>query len=178
MWLSGERTSVRQQLREYGPVLLVPAAWTAAAAAEFGVMSADGILIAHGVMAAFIAFFLVTGWEALDTGALRAWRVVLVVGFGITLAGLAGFFVPSAERLLWTSSFVGWMVLPAGALAYTGWELPDAEVVYYGGAALSLVGAAIFVATLLTLDERFAVVGLAMVGAGQTAGIVDAAVWR
>lgn len=169
---------MQAKLREYGPVVLVPAAWTAAGAATFGVMPADGILIAHVVMAVFIAFFLVTGWAEMADGALAAWRAVLALGLVVTLAGLAGFFLPSAERILWSVSFVGWMILPAGALAYTGRELPDGEVVYYGGAALSLVGAAVFVATLGPLDQQFIVVGLSLVGAGQTAGIVDAAVLR
>jgi len=161
-------------LRETGPAVLVPAAWTAAAAAAFGYMGGEGMLIAHVVMAAFITFFVVTGWEELGTGALRAWRVVLVVGLGLTLAGLAGFLVDTGETALFLVSLVGWMVLPAGGLVYTGLELPAARFVYVGGAALSLLGAGAFVLSLAGPNGTAAALGFVLVALGQTAGILDA----
>jgi len=164
-------------LRETGPAVLVPAAWVAAAAAEFGYLSGDGILVAHVVMAAFITFFVVTGWTELGTGALRAWRVVLVVGLGLTLAGLAGFLVDADGTALFLVSLVGWMVLPAGGLVYTGLELPAARGIYVGGAALSLLGAGAFILSLAGQNGSIAALGFALVAIGQTAGILDA-VWR
>ena len=59
-----------------------------------GALRTDGMLIAHLVMVGFISFFLVTGWRRMEDGALRAWRAVLVVGLGLTLAGVAGFVGP------------------------------------------------------------------------------------
>lgn len=161
-------------LRETAPAGLVPAAWVAAAAAEFGYLSSDGILIAHVVMAAFITFFVVTGWADLGTGALRAWRVVLVGGLGLTLAGVAGFLVDTGATALWLVSLVGWMVLPAGGLVYTGLELPAARLVYVGGAVLSFCGAGVFVLSLAGPNGGVAALGFALVGLGQTAGILDA----
>jgi hypothetical protein len=166
---------VLEEVRGYGPVVLIPAAWLAAGAAYAGYLSDDGILIAHLVMVGFIAFFAVTGWDEMDHGALRAWRAVLVVGLGITLAGVAGFFVPSLEGVLFATSLVGWMVLPAAGLAYTALELPDARVVYAGGAALSILGAVLFVATLVGVGDVLAAPAFVAVAVGQTAGIVDAA---
>lgn len=161
-----------RELRDSGPVVLIPAAWIAAGAAEMGVLGDDGIFIAHLVMAGFITFFAVTGWNAMTEGALRAWRLVLVVGLGLTVAGIAGFLV-STEGLLATS-LVGWMVLPALGLAYTGRELPEARTVYLGGALLSLAGAGLFVGTLAGLGDAVAAAAFALVALGQTAGIVDA----
>lgn len=170
-----QRIRVIGEIRDAGPVVLIPAAWTAAAAAEFGYLGSDGIFIAHLVMAGFITFFAVTGWDAMATGALRAWRLVLVVGLGLTLAGIAGFLSSTAREPLLATSLVGWMLLPAFGLAYTGRELPAARLVYVGGAVLSAAGAAVFVASLVTLGDVAAGVAFALVGIGQTVGIVDAA---
>lgn len=162
------------QIRDAGPVVLVPAAWTAAAAAHFGYLGEQGMFIAHLVMAAFITFFAVTGWTAMAEGALRAWRLVLVIGLGLTVAGITGFLVESGETTLHATSLVGWMVLPALGLADTARELPAARTVYLGGAVLSLAGSGLFLASLGAGSDPLAAAGFALVGVGQTAGIVDA----
>jgi len=163
------------EARDAGPILLIPAAWTAAAAAQFGYLSTTGMFIAHLVMAAFITFFAVTGWSAMATGALRAWRLVLVVGLGLTLAGIAGFLGAPGETVLLAVSLVGWMVLPALGLFYTGQQLLDARPLYWGGGVLSILGAALFVATLGPVGESVTLIAYLLVGLGQTAGILDAA---
>jgi hypothetical protein len=48
-------------------------------------------------------------------------------------------------------------------------------VVYAGGAALSILGAVLFVATLVGVGDALAAPAFVMVAVGQTAGIVDAA---
>ena len=164
-----------EAIRDNGPVLLVPAAWAAAAAAIAGVLSEQGILIAHGVMVTFISFFAITGWSAMTHGAFRAWRAVMVVGIPVTLAGLAGFFVEGSEDILWSISLVGWMVLPAGGLAYTARELPAARVLYAGAATLSVAGALVAAGGLVAGTDQLVFAGIGLVAVGQTAGIVDAA---
>jgi hypothetical protein len=160
------------ELRDLGPAALVPGAWLATAAVHADVLGTDGLFIAHGVMAAFIAFFAVTGWSAMAEGALRAWRLVLVVGLAVTLAGLAGFLdAPGADVLLGTS-IVGWMLLPAAGLAYTGREMPESGGVYYAGGALSVVGAVVYVAALAAFGGAAELAGIALVGLGQTAGML------
>jgi hypothetical protein len=163
-----------REIRDVGPVGLVPAAWLAAAASILGVLGTDAMLIAHAVMATFIALFVVTGWSAMSTGAFRAWRAVMVVGLPVTLAGLAGFFVSGPEHLLFSISLVGWMLLPAGGLAYTVRELPAARLVYLSTAALSAGGGAVAVGGLGLSDDQLVLVGIALVGIGQTIGIADA----
>ena len=160
------------ELRDLGPAALVPGAWGVTAAAHAEVMGTDGILIAHVVMAAFIAFFAVTGWSAMAEGALRAWRLVLVVGLAVTVAGIAGFLSAPGEDLLLGTSIVGWMVLPAAGLAYTGREMPESAAVYYGGGALSVVGAVVYVAALAAFGGAAELAGIALVGLGQTAGML------
>ena len=166
-----------QQLRESGPGLLVPSAWLFVAAADLGMVGSRSIFIAHLVMAAFITFFLTTGWADMSTGALAGWRTVMVVGLGVTLAGVAGFFLDSTPLL--TTSLVGWMILPAAGLAYTGRLVDEAAGVYYASAALGGLGAIIYILALVGVGGSVGFVGLgglALVGVGQTVGIVDAVV--
>lgn len=162
-------------IRDGGPVLLIPAAWATVGATQVGPVGDQAIFVAHLVMAGFITIFTVSGWRQMDEGALRAWRTVLVVGLGLTLSGIAGFLVPTGATALHAVSLVGWMLLPAAGLAYTGQEIPAARLTYIGGAVLCLVGAASYVLALGTLESDVgSLAGITLVAIGQTAGIVDA----
>jgi len=163
-----------QSLRESGPGLLVPLAWLFVAGAHQGFVSGRSIFIAHLVMAAFIMFFLLTGWSEMSTGALAGWRAVMVVGLGITLAGIAGFLVSVGSTALFMTSLVGWMILPAVGLAYTGRLLDEAASVYAASAVLSGLGAVMYLLSLAGVGSGL--FGLALVGIGQTLGIVDAVI--
>lgn len=161
-------------VRDAGPTVLVPLAWLVVASAHRGVVSETAVFVAHLVMAGFITAFAVTGWSEMETGALRGWRAVLVVGLFVTLAGVAG-FVFSLQPLLGLS-LVGWMVLPAAGLLYTGYLFTDARSVYYSSGVLSTVGAAVYVVSLADTGPVLSLVGIALVGLGQTIGIVDASI--
>lgn len=163
-----------RRTRETAPVLLVPLAWTAVAAAHVDLLGDEGVLIAHLVMAAFIAVFAVTGRAEMGTGALRAWWLVLVVGLGVTLLGVAGFLLPGDGTALFAASLVGWMLLPAVGMAYTARLIPAARAVYLGGAAVAVAGAALYLVALAGDGGPLELAALALVGVGQTAGIVDA----
>jgi hypothetical protein len=156
------------------PALLVPAAWTATGAVHADVMSEDGLFIAHFVMAGFIAVFAVSGWRSMSTGALRTWRTVLVVGLGLTLAGIGGFV--TATDTLQAISIVGWMLLPAAGLADTGRRLADGAGLYYAGAAVAVLGGLIYLGAVGAVDGGLPLelIGIATVGIGQTAGILEA----
>jgi hypothetical protein len=167
-------SDVLGEIRDLGPVVLVPAAWIAAAASVRGPLGSDGMLIAHGVMAAFIASFAVTGWTAMAGGAFRAWRIVMIVGLPVTLAGFAGFFLSSFDRVLFSISLIGWMVLPAAGLVYTARELPAARWLYLSAGALSAAGAVVAVVGLFGGTEILVFVAIAIVGVGQAVGIADA----
>ncbi len=162
------------RIRETGPVFLVPLAWLVVTGAHLNFVSDRAIFIAHLVMAVFIAGFVVTGWSAMDTGALAGWRAVMVVGLAITLTGIGG-FLGDAEPAL-AVSLVGWMLLPAAGLAYTARELPVARSRYAGAALASAIGAACYLAWLSGAGDPIALTGLALVGLGQTIGIADASV--
>lgn len=160
------------RVRDAGPSVLVPLAWLVVAGAHRGLVSETALLIAHLVMAGFIAMFALTGWSEMATGALRAWRAVLVVGLGVTIAGIVGFTITSQALL--GLSIVGWMLLPALGLVYTGRLFSSASARYYASGALSAVGAAVYVASVVGSNDTLTLVGIALVALGQSAGILDA----
>jgi hypothetical protein len=164
-----------RRLRETGPVVLVPLAWTFAIAAHRGLLAIRTVLIAHLVMDAVLVAFTVLSWADMRRGVLRAWRLVLLVGLALTLLGTAGLLqTPPASSLLWLT-VVGWLLVPAAGLAYTGRRVDRSPRAYTGGAILSVVGAVVYVATpLVAAGSPGLVAGLALAGVGQTAGIVAA----
>ena len=170
-------------LRENGPALLVPAAWGVAAGAVLGVVSAHALFVAHVVMSALLVAFVAASWRDMATGVLRAWKLVILAGAPVTIAGVVGFLardgtVPAfaaavpADALL-AVAFYGWMLLPAPAFVYTGRRDPAVRrsAVQYAAAACSVAGAAV---AALSASTTGVVAGIALVGLGQTAGILAA----
>ncbi|MEF8840495.1 MAG: hypothetical protein V5A62_02560 [Haloarculaceae archaeon] len=165
-----------RRLRENGPVLLVPLAWTFATAAHLGLLATRPVLIGHLVMDVVLVAFAALSWTEMRRGVLLAWKVVLLVGLGFTLLGTATLFAsPDASALL-RLTVLGWMLVPAAGLAYTGRHVAAARApwVYTGGAGLSVVGAAAYLVAPALGTPPLAVTGLVLVGGGQTAGIVNA----
>jgi len=170
---------VFRRLRENGPVVLVPLAWTFVTAVHLDLVGTYPLLVAHLVMDAIILAFTATSWSDMREGVLRAWKLVLVVGLGLTLAGTAGLLASPAVDALLGMGLYGWMILPAAGLAYTGQHVGEDEAprVYLAGALLSVVGAVVYaVGGVATLGTAGVVVGLTLVNLGQTAGIVTAVV--
>lgn len=163
-----------RSLRDLAPVVLIPAAWLAAGASAFDYLGDQGMFIAHVVMVVFISVFAVTGWSKMETGALRAWRTVLVVGLPVTLAGLAGFLISALSTPLFSVSFLGWMLLPGVGLAYTAGKLPQARTLYFSCAMLSFGAFAFSAAGIVLGDSTLLLVGILLVAVGQTTSIADA----
>jgi hypothetical protein len=162
-----------RRLREHGPVVLVPLAWSFVTAAHLGFVAERTLLIAHLVMATLLLAFVVLSWTDMRAGALLVWRRIIVAGFVFTVAGAAG-LVLAADRLLWTA-VVGWMLLPAAGLWDTGRRGARPARAYSVGGALSALGAAAYVLGPL-VGSAATLAGLALVGVGQTVGIVAAVV--
>jgi hypothetical protein len=94
----------------------------------------------------------------------------------VTVSGVAGFRVASLDSELWGIAIVGWMLLPAGGFVITGQQVPVGRWIYLGGGAGCLLGAGLYVAGILAGVEPATIAGLVLVGVGQTAGILDAAI--
>jgi hypothetical protein len=165
-----------RRLRENGPVVLVPLAWTVAAAAHIGLLAIRPVLVGHLVMDAVLVAFAALSWTDMREGVLLAWKLVLLGGLGFTLLGTATLLVSPDRTALLRITVLGWMLVPATGLAYTGRHVAaDASPwVYTLGAGLSAVGAVAYLAAAVLGVDPLAVAGLSLVGVGQTAGIVNA----
>jgi len=163
-----------RRLREDGPVVLVPLAWTFATAAHLDLLALQTVLIAHLVMDAIIAAFSVLSWREMTEGILLVWRRVLVVGLGVTLVGTGALLAePPVEPLL-SATVVGWMLVPAAGLVETGRRIDRRPRAYTLGGALSAVGAVSYVGGVAVAVSAPVFAGLTMANIGQTAGIVAA----
>ncbi|SEN94783.1 hypothetical protein SAMN05216388_1006133 [Halorientalis persicus] len=166
-------------LKDVGPAGLVPAAWIFAAAAVLGVVTARTVLIAMTVMSVLLVIFFVTTLSEMTGPVLSAWQRVLAVGGVVTILGTVDLVVTPGSDPLAALALYAWIVLPAAAYirTWTAMSGPAYRHVYLVGAALSLLGLGLFAAggAALLGDATVAVAGLAVVGLGQTAGIVTAA---
>jgi hypothetical protein len=168
---------VLRRLRENGPVVLVPAAWAVAAAAHEGVVNRHTLLMAHVVMDVVLVAFALLSWSDMQSGVLRVWRFVLLAGLPFTVLGTVGLYAPPVEEAFVAPTVYAWMLLPAAGLAYTGREVAADEGpwTYLAGATLSVLGAFVYVvAPSLSAGLSPALLGLGVVGVGQTAGIANA----
>ena len=166
-----------RKLRETGPVLLVPLAWTFATAAHLELLATRTVLVGHVVMAVLLFGFAALSYRDMRVHpVLRAWLAVIVAGFGVTLVGTYALWA-GGDPTLTAFTVAGWMVLPALALLYTGWVLPAEERAgsYTLGGVLSGLGTLLFVANVaLFASSGATLAALALVGVGQTLGIAVA----
>ncbi|MFO8116483.1 MAG: hypothetical protein R6U01_14190 [Halorubrum sp.] len=165
-----------RSIRANGPALLVPAAWLVVAATTLGVVSTHALFVAHVVMSALLVAFVVASWRDMATGVLRAWKLVILAGTPVTLAGVAGFLLRGGDAgvpadVLLAVSLFGWALLPALGFTYTGRRVEAGARIYAAGVVCCVAGA---VAVAVAPSPPWTAVGLAVVGAGQTAGILDA----
>lgn len=162
------------RVRAVGPVLLVPLAWTFAALAHRGSLQVRTVLIGHLVMATLLVAFAVLSRGDMAEGVLRVWWVVVAAGVPVTLLGVWALSRPAPPLLPLRVTVLGWMVLPAGALAHTAAQVRRAGDAYATGAVLSGLGALVYVLDAAAQTPPLGLAGIALVGLGQTVGIVAA----
>ncbi len=165
-----------RRLRENGPGVLVPLAWTFATAAHLELLAVRTVLIGHLVMDVVLVAFAALSWRDMREGVLLVWKVVILIGLAFTLLGTAVLFAAPESTALLRVTVLGWMLVPAAGLTYTGRSVAHetAPWIYTAGAGLSVAGAVAYLAAPLLSTDAFAVAGLVLVNAGQTAGIANA----
>jgi hypothetical protein len=168
---------VHRRLRQTGPALLVPLAWMFTAVAHRGRLAERTVLVGLVVMCSLLIMFATLSWSEMTEGVLRAWRTVIVAGTGLTAVGVAALAgVADGLSLPWLV-VVGWMVLPTAGLAYTARHADAGRGVSAWAAGCSALGTTVFVGGTVSAGGVGEMLGIGLVGLGQTAGIVDA-VWR
>lgn len=166
-----------RRVRETAPVGLVPLAWGVVAAAHLEAVSTRALFVAHVVMSLLLSAFAALSWADMAAGALRTWRTIIAVGCAVTLAGTAGFLVGEglAAAALWRVSLYSWLVMPGVGLLDTGRRGADPPWAYRLAGDVTLLGAATVAVGDAVSYGRLLLIGLLLVGLGQTAGIVTAA---
>ena len=164
-------------LTDVGPTGLVPAAWLVTVAAHASLVAERTLLIALVVMDVLLLAFVVASRGEMDGPVLAVWRRVLVAGFVVTVAGTAGLLLDPNVTPLVAVGLYGWMLLPGFAYVGTARAHPAGtyRTVYFGSAALSLAGTGVYAVGQVAGVNPALVAGLAVVGLGQTVGIVAAA---
>jgi len=162
------------RLRAQGPAVLIPLAWTVVGLAHLDVVSDQPVLGFHIVAAVLIAAFAALSWDEMDTAVLRVWRDILLVGLLLTVGGIVGLLVVQLRDPFLTTTILVWMVVPGIGLYYTGKRVSTGQRVYTAGAALSVLGAAVYAAALFPAAESALLAGIGLAMVGQTAGIVQA----
>ena len=163
-----------RRARETGPALLIPAAWGFVLAAHLDIVTTHPIFVMHVVMSALLVAFAAASWREMGSGVLRAWRTVILAGTPFAVAGLAGFLVSTGSTALFSLALGGWMLLPAAGFAYTARRVPEGGWIYAASAGGCLLGATLYAVGVIAGIEAGPVAGLLVVGAAQTAGILDA----
>jgi len=169
--------TVAERVTAVLPTVLVPLAWSFTGAVAVGVAGEQALAIGLGVMVVLFAVFAAR--PAMGEGVLATWRLVIVAGLLANALSLVDLLIVLPRDPLVGLSAYAWMLLPVPALVRTG-RAVDAPWRYLGFAVLSVAGATVVVAALtggrLGGDApALALVGIALVGAGQTGSVLDAA---
>jgi hypothetical protein len=167
------------RVTEIAPAGLVPAAWLLTATAHTSIASNRTLFIGMIVMDAALLLFAVASIGEMTGPVLTAWQGVIVAGLLMTVLGTVDMAIsPDANPALPVTLYA-WMLLPAVAYLYTGRETTQKpnQQVYLGAAVLSIVGAGIYSVPFIDIlgGDAVMLTGIAVLGVGQTAGIVVAA---
>lgn len=167
------------RITDVAPAGLVPAAWLLTAAAHTSVASNRTLFIGLLFMDAALLAFAVASIGEMTGPVLPAWQQVIVAGLLATLLGTADMAVSPGANPALPVTLYAWMLLPAVAYLHTGRETtqdPHREV-YLGAAALSVIGTGVYSIPFIEVagGDAAMLAGIAVLGVGQTAGIVVAA---
>jgi hypothetical protein len=168
------------RLTDLAPAGMVPAAWGLTLAAHAAVVSDRTLLVGLVVMDVLLVAFAVASTGQMTGPVLPAWRQVLLAGLLANLLGTADLLVDPATNPALPVTLYAWMLLPGVAYVRTGRETtasPYREV-YLLAAALTLAGAAVYSVAFVGIAGESGLLfsGVVVLGIGQTAGIVAAAV--
>jgi len=168
------------RVTDIAPAGLVPAAWGLTIAAHADIVSARTLFVGLVVMTTVLVAFAAVGFGEMDGPVLSAWRQVLIAGLLVTALGTIDMAVGPDRNPTLPAALYAWMVLPAAAYVHTGRRTRHQPYrgVYLAAAAGSVLGFALYGLAHVDLvgGTGLPLVGIAVLGAGQTAGIVAAAV--
>ncbi|PSH01229.1 MAG: hypothetical protein BRC26_04075 [Nanohaloarchaea archaeon QH_8_44_6] len=101
-------------IREYGPIPLIPAAWTLMfLTVVYPGVDPYWIKHMHLFMLVFLGFFAVASGHQMTDKVMKAWRNIIAVGFFFTALGTAGFYLTQYQEILSLTVILYWFIAPA-----------------------------------------------------------------
>lgn len=138
-------------IRDFAPVLLIPAAWILTLATIFHGFDVYWIRHMHYFIILFLTGFTVFSWSEMgDNSVLRYWRLVIGGGIVFTFFGALSFSVQSFSNLLAGVSLFYWIAAP-GAAFYSSAKLMNR----YSRAYKLIAGSSILAGALFLLSSHF-----------------------
>lgn len=165
-------------VRKYGPVLLVPLAWTLVTGAHFyDTIGRHELFMAHIFMTLIMFAFVAVSWNEMNEEVLLIWKKVIALGVPATFAGALGLTIFLQNEPLQLVSIFYWMVSPGIGLYVTGRATDLFSRPYRLTGFASVIGALIYSIQFFTQVPALLLVmySMLMVGSAQTLGILLAA---
>ena len=168
-------------IREYAPIVLIPAAWalTFATTVEPEI-STYWIEHMHYFMLLFLTGFTLFSWkEMAEDKVLDIWRKVIAAGILFTALGALSFALTEHQFILALISISYWFLAPGIALYKSATHMNSYADLYRKLFYTSTIAYALFILSLLfnpevTSYNILAIVSYILIGTAQTASMVVA----
>lgn len=163
-------------IRELGPVVLIPAAWTLTfLTAVYPGVDTYWIEHMHYFMILFLAGFTVTSWRQMDRAVLSTWRWVIAIGLVPTVAGAVSFSFDTFDGVLAGFALLYWLVAPGIAAHYTSDRMAGYGTQYRAVGYAGVTAGLLYSLGILLGSDPFRVLGIATALVSQTYAMVVAA---
>ncbi len=163
-------------IREYGPILLIPAAWIMTfLTLLYPGVSSYWIEHMHYFITVFLLAFAATSWRKMSGPVLKTWRNVIALGIVATGLGALSFHTTQFSELLAGVSIFYWLLAPGVAAYYTNESLENHSKAYrfigYAGVTAFLL----YLQGYIIDSEIFLALGILTALVSQSISIILAA---
>jgi len=163
-------------IREFGPVFLIPAAWIMTfLTVIYPGLDTYWIEHMHYFMIVFLAGFLLTSWEEMDTTVLDIWRKIIGLGLIATIAGAASFHTPALPDVLASISLFYWLAAPGIGSYYSNKEMNQYAKTYRFIGYAGITSLLLYLQGYIIEENIFKILALFTTAVSQTYSILIAA---
>ena len=164
-------------IREYAPILLIPAAW----AMTFATMIYPGIDTywiqhMHYFMILFLTGFTLLSWKKMNENpVLDIWRKIIAAGILFTALGALSFTLTDYTALLGGLSLGYWLLTPGIGCLYSAKEMAEYKENYKSIGYAGLIAITLAAAGIYTNIDSLIGLSIAVAAISQTYSIIIAA---
>jgi len=163
-------------IREFGPVLLIPAAWimTFLTVIHPG-LDTYWIEHMHYFMIVFLTVFLLTSWKEMETTVLEIWRKVILLGLVATAAGAVSFHTPTLPDVLASISLFYWLAAPGIGAYYSNKKMSQYAKTYRFIGYAGITSLLLYLQGYIIQEDVFKILAIFVAAVSQTYSILIAA---